>query len=183
MKRHLALLVTLTVLGTLPLAAQRQDQRQEQRGQQHGAPQQARPRANQGHLPPPPAARRGGQPEGERFEGGRVNTVPHVNHDRWYGHDGAADPRFRLAQPYAHGRFTNIGPSYRYGVTRFDRVNHRFWFGGSAFLIAPFDWPLAVDWCWDCGNDFVVYDDPDHPGWNLLYNVETGAYIHVQYGG
>jgi hypothetical protein len=78
MKRHLALLLTLTVLGTLPLAAQRERE-------QHGAAPrpQAHPRANQGHLPQPPAARRGGQPEPERWEGGRVNAAPHVNHDRW----------------------------------------------------------------------------------------------------
>jgi hypothetical protein len=179
------------VLGTFSLAAQRDrgDQRApQQRAPQPRAPQQQwRPRANQGHPPPPPGPRRGpgGQPQAERFDGGRVNAVPHVNHDQWYGHDRAGDPRFRQAQPqpYAHGRFTRIGPSYRYGVSRFDRDNHRFWLGTSAFLVAPFDWPLAVDWCWDCGNDFVVYDDPDHPGWYLLYNLETGAYIHVQYGG
>jgi hypothetical protein len=183
MKRQLALLLTLTVLGTVPLWAQR-DQHPAQRGPQ--PQQQWRPRANQGHPPPPPQARRGpgGQPQPERFDGGRVNAVPHVNHDQWYGHDRPDDPRFRQAQPYAHGRFTRIGPSYRYGVSRFDRDNHRFWLGGAAFLIAPFDWPLALDWCWDCGgDDFVVYDDPDHPGWYLLYNLHTGAYIHVQYGG
>jgi hypothetical protein len=178
MKRHLALLLTLTVLGTLPLTAQRERE-------QHGAAPhpQAHPRANQGHLPQPPAARRGGQPEPERWEGGRVNAAPHVNHDRWYGHDAPGDSRFHLAHPFEHGRFAHIGPSYRYGVSRFDRGSHRFWLGGSAFLIAPWDWPLALDWCWDCGEDFVVYDDTDHPGWYLLYNSETGAYIHAQYGG
>ncbi|HEY0512270.1 MAG TPA: hypothetical protein VGH73_10215 [Thermoanaerobaculia bacterium] len=173
MKRYFALLLTLTVLGTFPLAAQR--------GQQ----QHSRPRANQGHPPPPPAARRGpgGQPEAERFDGGRMNAVPHVNHDRWYGHDRPDDPRFHQNRAFEHGRFGGVGPSYRYSVSRFDRVNHRFWLGSSAFLVASWDWPLAVDWCWDCGDDFAVYDDPDHPGWYLLYNLQTGAYIHVQYWG
>jgi hypothetical protein len=195
MKRHLALLLALAVVGTFPLAAQRgQDQRgqnqrgQDQRGQnQRGQNQQARPRANQGHPPPAPSPRRGPapsrQPEVERYDGGRTNAVPHVNHDRWYGHDRPDDPRFRQTQAFAHGRFTNLGPSHRYGVSRFDQVGHRFWLGNSGFLIAPFDWALATDWCWNCGDDFVVYDDPDHPGWYLLYNTETGAYIHVQYGG
>ncbi|HEV7507219.1 MAG TPA: hypothetical protein VGS07_20180 [Thermoanaerobaculia bacterium] len=182
MKRHLALLLTLTVLGTLPLSGQRGPQ---QRGPQRGPQQHARPRANQGHPPPAPSARRGpgGQPEPERFDGGRTNGMPHVNHDRWYGHDRADDPRFHQTRAFEHGRFSRVGPSYRYGVSRFDRVGHRFWLGSSAFLVAPFDWALAADWCWDCGEDFVVYDDPDHPGWYLLYNLETGGYIHVQYGG
>jgi hypothetical protein len=182
MKRQLALLLALTVLGTFPLAAQRGQDQRGQNQNQHG-----HPRANQGHPPPAPAPRRGPapsrQPEVERFDGGRMNAMPHVNHDRWYGHDRPDDPRFHQTQTFAHGRFTNLGPSHRWGVSRFDRVGHRFWLGSSAFLIAPWDWALATDWCWDCGDDFVVYDDPDHPGWYLLYNTETGAYIHVQYGG
>jgi len=59
-------------------------------------------------------------------------------------------------------------------------------FGSQAvfyFQVAEWDWPICADWCWDCGEDFVVYEDPDHTGWYMLYNVHTGAYVHVSYLG
>jgi len=148
----------------------------------HGA---RAPRANQGHLPRAPVARadRHAAPESEIDESGRANAHPHVSHDHWYGHDRPDDPRYHL--PSAGGqRFTRIGPSYRYSVVRIDRGLQRIWLpGGFFFAIAAWDWTLCADWCWDCGDDFVVYDDPDHLGWYLLYNVHTGAYVHVQYLG
>jgi hypothetical protein len=24
--------------------------------------------------------------------------------------------------------------------------------------------PICADWCWGCGDDFVVYENPDHIG-------------------
>jgi len=142
-----------------------------------------RPRANQGHLPPPPP--RGAVPrEAERLPTGHVNDTPHVNHDRWYGHEAAADARFHLDHPFDHGRFAHFGPAYRYTVTRVDRDRRLFWVpGGFSFQIAAWDWPLFGDWCWDCGEDFVVYEDPDHPGWYLGYNAATGQYVHATYMG
>ncbi len=41
----------------------------------------------------------------------------------------------------------------------------------------------VADWCWDCGRDFIVYEDPDHTGWYMLYNVHMGVYVHVSYLG
>lgn len=182
MKKHLTLLLALTVLSVLPLAAQRPEQRPEQRQAPHPGGGN-RPHANQGHIPPAPSPRsgRGIAPEPERRDGGRVNSMPHVNHNQWYGHDRPDDPRFRVARPYAGGRFEHLGPSYRYNVSRFDAPHHRFWLGGFGFEIAAWDWAEASDWCWDCNeDDLVVYDDPDHPGWYLIYNVHTGEYVHAQ---
>ena len=51
------------------------------------------------------------------------------------------------------------------------------------FEIADWDWPYYESWCWDCGPDFVVYEDPDHVGWYLLYDVDTGAYVHTLFLG
>jgi len=157
-----------------------------QERQEHGAPHQAAPRANQGHIPPAPQRHNGGQEfrrDEERRDNGEIDP-PHVSHDHWYGHDAPNDNRYRIARPYEHGHFEHFGPSYRYNVVRIDRGVHRFWFnGGFFFQIAPWDWDLAAGWCWDCGDNFVVYDDPDHPGWYLVYNTETGAYVHAEYLG
>jgi hypothetical protein len=89
-----------------------------------------------------------------------------------------------LDHPFVHGRFNKFGPGFRYNILRVDRDHHWFWFpGGFYFEVAAWDWPAFVDWCWDCGGDFVVYEDPDHIGWYLLYNIHTGVYVHVQYLG
>lgn len=143
------------------------------------------PRANQGQIPPGPQRHaRTGAPESERMDDGRVNSMPHVNHNRWFGHDRPDDPRFRLASPNAHGRFANVGASFRYSVLRVDLSHHRFWLpGGFFFDVAAWDWPLCSDWCWDCGDDFVIYADPDHLGWYVIYNVHTGVYVHASYMG
>ena len=142
-------------------------------------------RGNSGHIPPAPLARpQGGKPEVHTYPNGQLDARPHVANDRWYGHDDRNDARFHLAQPYAHGRFANFGPSFQYRIGRVDLGAHRFWFtGGFGFEVAAWDWPFAADWCWNCPDDIVVYDDPDHPGWYLIYNSETGVYVHAQYIG
>jgi hypothetical protein len=174
--------LVLAVFATLCMA----DESRPERVDRPEAREPSRPRANQGHLPPAPAARpdRTAAPRPELDERNRINSLPHVSHNEWYGHDRPDDPRFHLDHAYAHGHFTRFGPQYRYTVARFDPNLHRFWFtGGFFFEVAAWDWVLAADWCWTCGDDFVVYDDPDHPGWYLLYDVATGAYVHVQYLG
>jgi hypothetical protein len=107
-----------------------------------------------------------------------------VNRDHWYGHAAPNDARFHLEHPFPHGRFERFGPSHRYSVLRIDRSARRFWVpGGFSFEIADWDWPLVADWCWTCGDDFVVYEDPDHIGWYLVYDTRTGVYVHAQYLG
>ena len=188
MRHPLLFAVAFAIFVSVPaFAQQREEPRQEGPKQEHARHEDKNPpRANSGRIPTPPQARSDPHAarEAERFEDGRTSDRPHVNNDHWYGHERVDDQRFHLDHPWNHGHFEHFGPSYRYSIVRVDLHAHRFWFpGGFFFEVAPWDWEQCAGWCWSCGNDFVVYEDSDHVGWYLLYNVHTGIFVHVQFLG
>jgi len=111
-------------------------------------------------------------------------SAPHVHEDddRWVGHDtGHNDPHYHLDNPWEHGHFPGaMGPGHVWRMHGGDRA--RFALGAFFFSVAAFDFAYCGDWLWDT-DDIVIYDDPDHIGWYLAYNVRLGTFVHVMYMG
>ncbi len=109
-------------------------------------------------------------------------NAPHVDADHWVGHDtGRDDAHYHLDHPWENGHFVGgFGPSH---VWRLGGGGPgRFFFSGFYFGVAPYDLGYVDGWNW-AGDDIVLYEDPDHPGWYLAYNMRLGTYVHVQYFG
>jgi hypothetical protein len=110
-------------------------------------------------------------------------NAPHVDNGKvWVGHDaGHGDAHYHLDHPYEHGHFSGgFGPSHRWRLG--GGGPSRFGFNGWYWSVAPWELGYVNGWLWD-SDDVVIYDDPDHPGWYLAYNVRLGTYVHVQYLG
>ena len=191
-------LIAIVIVCSLPVLAQkeRQGQREGERGASRGGGSQVgaghipargpapAPRAGRPQAPPQPRDKPQEEPHRTFRDQPAHPEAPHVHpeNDQWVGHDsGRNDAHYHLDRPWEHGHFNGvIGPRHVYRLE--GGRPDRFRFGSGFFSIAPYDLSFAGDWLWD-SDDIVLYDDPDHDGWYLAYNVRLGTYCHVQYLG
>src|ERR1700739_702387 len=151
-----------------------------------GPPPYKAPKAAPAHktndAKPPQQPAQPAQPRNFSDKPGHPNA-PHVDPgNHWVGHDtGRNAANYHLEHPFEHGRFMGgCGPSHRWHLA--GGGPNRFSFNGWYWSVAPADFGFCDGWNWD-SDDIVIYEDPDHDGWDLAYNVRLGIYVHVMYLG
>lgn len=175
------LVLTFIFLLSMPAVAQRSGDNGRDRGHDKQTKEKAYvPRKGPSkvrHAPQAAPAARDSREGNQHADPYRVEP-----NGRWDGHNtGRNDSRYHIDHPWEHGRFNGgFGRKHVYRLVGGGR--DRFWFGGYYFNVAPADYDYCNDWRWD-NDDIAIYNDPDHVGWYLAFNVRLGTYIHVLFLG